>query len=322
MPTVHRPLAAPPLGSQPTGERADQISTTMGFAAITLWSANIGIARSLAESVGAVTSTALMFLVGGGLGMLVAVVQGHARSILGLPSRYLVVCGAIFVGYTVCLSLAIGLSVNRQQTLEVAILNYLWPSLTLLFSIPILGKRVKPAFAVGFVVALGGVVLAPLRLSVWDPELPSKNLLAHPWPYVLATIAAVLWGLYSNLSRRWAGLAPTGAVPLFSLAAGGALVAIRPLFTEPSAWSTRAVLELLFMALFPTLIAYGMWDRAMRRGRVTLVVSASYAIPVMSTLISAAYLQVPVAWNVWTACGLVAVGASLCHASMDNKAMG
>lgn len=294
----------------------------MGFAAIVLWSANIGIARSLAESVGALTSTALMFLVGGGLGMLVALARGRAGSIVRLPVPYLVVCGAIFVGYTVCLALAIGLSVNRQQTLEVAILNYLWPSLTLLFSIPILGKRVKPAFAVGFLVALGGVVLAPLRLRVWEPTTLAQNLVGHPWPYVLATIAAVLWGLYSNLSRKWAGLATTGAVPLFSLAAGCALLAVRPLFVEPSAWDTRAVVELLFMALFPTLIAYGMWDRAMRRGRVTLVVSASYAIPVLSTLVSAAYLQVPVAWNVWTACGLVAVGASLCHVSMKDGEVG
>lgn len=288
----------------------------MGFAAIGLWSSHIGVSRSLAESVGAVTSTSLMFLVGGSIGLLILATQRRIHTLVGLPRSYLVVCGFIFVSYTVCLALAIGLSTSRQQAVEVGILNYLWPSVTLLLSIPILGKRVRPAFGIGLSLALGGAGLSSMRFDAL--ETVGQNLFTHPLPYGLAIVAAVLWGLYSNLSRKWASTSPTGAVPLFSLASGLALLTLRPFFPEPSNWDGRVHLELLFMSLFPTLIAYGMWDRAMRRGHVTLVVSASYAIPVLSTLASAVYLRIPLSWNVWVACTLVAAGAFLSHRSLKD----
>ncbi|PKN39532.1 MAG: hypothetical protein CVU63_15520, partial [Deltaproteobacteria bacterium HGW-Deltaproteobacteria-20] len=50
----------------------DNKSTIMGLAAIVLWSTHIGVSRSLAESIGALTSTALMFLVAGIVGWVAA----------------------------------------------------------------------------------------------------------------------------------------------------------------------------------------------------------------------------------------------------------
>lgn len=289
----------------------------MGVAAILIWSFNVGVARSLSESVGAMTSGALMFLLAGALGCLyAAIVEKRFKQMLRLPLRYLLGCGSIFAAYVFCLFLAIGLSATRQQTIEVAILNYLWPALTLVLAVPLLGTRVGAAFPLGVVLALGGAALAPLNLREWSASALVDNLRSHPAPYVLATCAAVLWSLYSNLSRKWAGDVEGGAVPFFSLGAGVALLGGRAWVSEPAHWSPRALGELLFMALLPSLLAYSMWDRAVRRGNVTLVVALSYGIPVISTLVSSLYLSVSVAWNVWAASGLIVGGAVLCQRSI------
>ena len=294
----------------------DNKSTLMGLAAIVLWSTHIGVSRSLAESIGALTSTALMFLVAG----LVGWAASPPRLSLRGSRSFLLVRAGLFAAYTVSLALAIGLSSHRQQTLEVAILNYLWPALTLLLSIPLLGQRARPTFVLGLALAVAAAILAPLRPGAWSPADFAQTLRSNPWPYVLAVLAAVLWALYSTLSRRWAAQDSTNAVPLFSLGAGCALLALRPFFPEPFRWSLPDVLELTYMSLLPTLLAYSMWDRAMRKGHVTLVVACSYAIPVLSTLASALYLRVTVAWTVWVACALVALGAFVSHASMRDGA--
>lgn len=289
----------------------------MGIGAILVWSCTIAVSRSLAEQVGSLTAAACTFLIGGVLGCLYAAfVQRRFTAMFRLPLIYLGGCGAIFVGYMACLYLAIGLASSRGQALEVGLLNYLWPALTLLLAIPILRVRVRPTFALGVILALAGGMLAPIRASQYSAATLLVGVRANPWPYALGLAAAVLWALYSDLSRRWASDAEGGAVPLFALASGIVLAAMRPWFHEPSHWSSRTWAEILFMAVFPAVLAYSFWDRAMRRGNVTLLAALSYLIPVLSTFISGLYLDVHVGWSLWGACGMIAVGALVCQGSL------
>lgn len=289
----------------------------MGIGAILVWSCTIAVSRSLAEQVGSLTAASWTFLIGGVLGCLyAALVQRRFQAMFRLPLVYLLGCGAIFVAYMVCLYLAIGLASSRQQAIEVGLLNYLWPALTLLLAIPILQVRVRPTFALGVALALTGGMLAPIHASSYSAAGLLEGYRANPWPYGLGLAAAVLWALYSDLSRRWAADAEGGAVPLFALASGLVLAAMRPWFAEPSSWSTRAVGEILFMAVFPAALAYSFWDRAMRRGNVTLLAALSYLIPVLSTLISSLYLDVRAGWVLWAACALIAAGAMVCQRSV------
>ena len=132
-------------------------------------------------------------------------------------------------------------------------------------------------------------------------------------------MAAISWGLYSILVRRWAGHTEGGAVPLFLLSTGLVLTAIRFMFPEESYWTPRVIAELLYMSIFPTFLAYLFWDRAMRKGNIILVVSFSYFTPLLSIIISSLYLQVAVKANLWIACGLVIVGAVICKFSIIDK---
>jgi len=302
-----------PRSSRPAG-------TAMGVAAILLWSTTIALSRSLAEEVGAVRAGACIYLLGGVLGCLYeASIRRRFLRMLRLPAPYLLGCGLLFVAYTACLYVAVGQAANRQQAIEVGIINYLWPGLTLLLAVPILHTKVRAAFPLGVVLALAGAALAPLRWGEHSWAVLLENLRTNPWPYGLALVAAVAWALYSTLSRRWGGEAEGGAVPLFVLATGAVLAAVHYALPEPVQWTPRAVGEILYMAALPTLLAYAFWDAAMRRGSVMLVAALSYVAPLLSTLISSAYLGVALGWNVWAACALVILGAFVCQRSVVKQ---
>jgi drug/metabolite transporter (DMT)-like permease len=273
----------------------------------------VAVSRELSETLGATTAAATMLLVGGGLGCLyTAVVERRLRAIFRLAHAYLLGCGSLFVAYMVCLYLAIGLSTSRQQAIEIGIINYLWPGLTLLLSVPILGTRVRWSFLPGVALALLGAALAPLRFGEYSGAALAHDLLAHPLPYLLALGAALSWALYSVLSRRW-GAGATGGVPIFTLAAGLVLAVLRLGIPERTTWTASAMGLGLFMALCPILVAYALWDRAMRRGNVTLVAALSNLAPLLSTIVSSLWLHVRLGWNLWLSCGLVVAGALLCQ---------
>jgi drug/metabolite transporter (DMT)-like permease len=293
------------------------VSTALGLMAIVFWSTTFAVSRSLAEEIGVLTAGAAMCLAGGVLGCLyIALIERRAAVIFQLPRTYLLGCGALLVAYMVCLFLSIGLAANRQQTVEVGIINYLWPGLTLVFAIPILRTKVRWSFFAGLAMAAAGAALAPLRLGEYSAEALLENLRTNPLPYALALAGAVVWALYSVLSRRWGAGTEGGAVPLFMLAAGGVLAALSLAFPHPAAWTGRVFAELAFMSVFPVMIAYTFWDRAMRLGNVTLVAAMSYVTPLLSTALSVLYLRVELGWNLWLACGLIVAGAALAQGSV------
>lgn len=47
----------------------------------------------------------------------------------------------LFVAYEVCLSLALGFASSRNQAIELGVVNYLWPCLTVLLAIVMNGQK-------------------------------------------------------------------------------------------------------------------------------------------------------------------------------------
>ena len=231
--------------------------------------------------------------------------------------KYLWGCGALFVAYTTCYCLAVGLATDRSQVLAVGLVNYLWPSLTLLLSVPILRYRARWFLVPGMLVATAGMVVATTVGSGLSLAGLRAGVSANGLAYGLAFVGAVTWALYSNLARRWGG--EGGAVPLFVLASGLVALPLRVGMGETSAWSPGVVGELLYMALFVTVVAYVFWDQAMRRGNVVLVAAVSYATPLLSTVFSAAYLRVAPGPAIWVACALVIAGAAVCRLAVRER---
>ncbi|GAB4117718.1 MAG: aromatic amino acid DMT transporter YddG [Candidatus Caldatribacteriota bacterium] len=288
--------------------------------AILFWGTTIAFSRSLTEKLGPLTAASWIYLISGTLGILYLLVfPQERRKVFKLPGIYLWGCGLLFLIYTVLLYLAIGLAFNREQVMEVSIINYLWPGLTLLFSLPILHKKGKLTLIPGIILAFAGIYLVTLQSGIFSWDVFKGNFQINYLPYLLAFGAAICWGLYSNLSRYWAGHSQGQAVPLFLFFTGIALLAIRFYFLEESNWSFSVVLELLYMSIFPTFLAYSFWDRAMREGKMVLVASFSYFTPLLSILITSYYLQIKIQTNIWIACLLVITGALLSKISIVEE---
>jgi drug/metabolite transporter (DMT)-like permease len=285
------------------------LGTASGLGAIVLWSTTFAFARSLSEQVGPLTAGGAAYLLGGCfcLVRLASPSNGFAQ-VLKLPQPYLFGCGSLFVFYPVAIYLAVGLAKDRDQLLQVALVNYLWPALTVLLSLLLLNKRANLWLAPGTLLALVGVVLVMTQGDQISWALFLQNLRGNPAPYGLALAGAIAWGLYSNLARRWSDPGGAGAAELFIPAAGLALLGLRLLATEPTGWNLRAIADALVLSV-ATCLAYVLWDIAMRRGNLLLVAVCSYLTPLLSTIVSCVYLHVSPGPRLWTGCLLLVCGS-------------
>lgn len=298
--------------------RRSHIATAGGVGAILLWSTTVAFARSLAEQVGPVSGAAGVYCVGGIAGLVLLLGDSQRRQrILRQPARYLVGCGSLFVGYMLMLFLAVGWADGRQQVLEVGMLNYLWPTLTLVLSLVLLGKKANWILLPGTLLALGGVFMVVTHGASISWHSFCRNFASNSGAYWLALTAAVFWAMYSNLTRRWAGGQDEGAVLLFLPITAIVLLIISCFLDEPREWSRRSLAEALFLGV-ATYAAYMLWDNAMRKGNIVMVAAASYLTPLFSTIVSCIYLAVVPGTRLWVGCGVLVLGSILSWQSMSN----
>jgi drug/metabolite transporter (DMT)-like permease len=246
---------------------------------------------------------------GGFLGLHVWWTERSFGRLERLSRRYVIGCGGLFVLYTVGLFLALGLAADRRQTVEVGLLNYLWPTLTILLALLLLGQRARVGLIPGTLLALCGVYLVLTQGEAVTWSSFAGNMRGNPVAYALAVVAALTWALYSNLTRRWGGQGG-GGVPLFTLATGLVFWLGRLFHPEAEAWSVRVAAEVALLAL-ATGLAYVFWDVAMRTGDAMLVASCSYLTPFLSTVVTCLYLRVRPGLTLWMGCGLIMAGSFL-----------
>ena len=294
-------------------------STLSGLIAILLWSTTVGLARSIAEQIGPLTAGASVYLTGGVLASGWIFIRKKMLTELKRTSRlYFFGCGSLFLIYTAALFLALGLAQDRYQTLEIGLINYLWPALTILFAVLILNKRANLWLIPGTLIALAGVFFVIIKGEYFSFIIFIKHIQNNPTAYGIALIAALSWALYSNLVRLTSNSNDSGAVPFFILITGLVLLVIRFVFPEEGSFSTGILMEILGLGI-ATALAYNLWENAMRRGDLILVVSISYLTPFFSTVFTAVYLGILPGINLWTGCLLIIAGSWLSWRSINSK---
>jgi len=317
---MHEPREMEPV-TEPRVEKTGRVrtfATAGGFGAILLWSTTIAVARSLSEQLGPVTAAAAVYGVAGAASLArLAGSDAKRRQIRHLPHNYLIGCGALFVAYMLFLYFAIGLAADRQQVLEIGLLNYLWPALTLLLSVAHLRKAATLLLFPGTVLALLGVILVLTHGADVSWRSFVHNVETNPAAYSLGLAAAVAWALYSVLACKWAGGSTTGGVDIFLPATAVVLLLIGLGVDEPRAWSVRSITEAVFLGM-ATYAAYGLWDAAMRTGNLVLVAAGSYMTPLFSTIASCLYLAIVPGPSLWLGCGMLVTGSLLSWYSVSN----
>ncbi|WP_050934096.1 aromatic amino acid DMT transporter YddG, partial [Vibrio harveyi] len=172
--------------------------TLYGCIAILSWSCLLGIARLVTESLGPVGGSAMLYSLSS---IFLLIVVGIPKLSYFSP-KYLVLGGAMFVCYEIFLALALGYSNSRSQAIEVSIVNYLWPALTVLFAV--LGSNKKPNWLLypAVMLAFIGVAWTVSGDSGLSPTQLMANISSNPIVYFMAFAGAVIWAVYCNLTQR------------------------------------------------------------------------------------------------------------------------
>ncbi|KMK82835.1 aromatic amino acid DMT transporter YddG [Pectobacterium brasiliense] len=283
-----------------------QRATLTGLLAIVLWSTSVGLIRSLTEALGPIGGAAMIYSTST---LCLLAFYGFPR-IKTLPRVYLFAGGAMFVCYEIFLSLSIGLADSRMQAIEIGMINYLWPSLTVFFSLFINQQKSRFLLWPGLALSLGGIVWIMKGESDWTPELLWNNILANPLAYSLAFSAALTWALYCNITRRY-GQGKSGVSLFFFIAS--LVLWVQYTFSAEGAISLTlpSSLQLLFMGT-STALAYSVWNIGIQHGNLTLLATASYFTPVLSTLLAALWLNITPAISFWQGVVMVTAGSLLC----------
>src|ERR1700754_5002453 len=112
-------------------------ATIIGLAAVVLWSSIVGLMRGVSEHLGAVGGAAMIYSVAS-LFLLFSV---GFPTLSAFPRKYLFWGSLLFVAYELCLSLSIGYADTGRQAIEVSMVNYLWPTFTLISAIAFSNQR-------------------------------------------------------------------------------------------------------------------------------------------------------------------------------------
>jgi drug/metabolite transporter (DMT)-like permease len=203
---------------------------------------------------------------------------------------------------------------NPAELLVVGLLNYLWPSFTLVLAIPLLGKQPTKWLPLGLLIVFAGIVLAKFSTSPnasFSELFESLNVVA----YSCAVLDALAWGVYSNLSAKLSHPAGASGVPIYMVVASLLLLSVSQVIEPPSSPATSDWCLLVGWALASGL-AYLSWDVGMRKGNVVTISVVSMLIPLFSTVITALLSGSGLTLYLLVAAALVVAGSALCRRSV------
>ncbi|WP_305822645.1 aromatic amino acid DMT transporter YddG [Massilia brevitalea] len=291
-------------------------ATLIGLIAVLLWSAIVGLIRSVSVHLGPTGGAAMMYSVAS-VFLLLSV--GWVR--LGeFPRRYLAWGSILFVSYEVCLALSIGHANSARQAIEVGMVNYLWPALTVLAAILFNRQRANWLIVPGFALSVLGICWVLGGEQGVDVAGMLANVRDNPLSYGLALGGALIWAAYCTVTARMAG--GKNGVTLFFI-----LVSLT-LWTKyllegggPMDFSVEAIVYLL-LAAGAMGFGYGAWNVGILHGNVTVLAGASYFIPVLSAALSTLLLRAPLPLSFWQGAAMVCAGAILCWLATRAQAAG
>ncbi len=274
-------------------------ATATGFVAVLLW-ALLALLTVGTAPMPPLQLNAVCFAIGGVIGVVWVGRTGGFAVLKAVPPWVYLFGTAGLFGYHFFYFSAL----RMAPPAEAGLIAYLWPLLIVLFSGLLPGERLRRGHILGAILAFAGAALIVMGGSAGFVGAAAPG-------YALAFLCALTWSGYSVLSRRL-GAVPTASVAVFCLAAS-LLSALAHLALEDTVWpaTTTGWAAMLLLGLGPVGLAFYVWDIGVKNGNIQLLGTASYAAPLLSTLVLVlAGLAEPTA-TLFLAALLIAGGAAL-----------
>ncbi|MDU1061434.1 MAG: aromatic amino acid DMT transporter YddG [Leclercia adecarboxylata] len=290
-------------------------ATLIGLIAILLWSAIVGLIKSVSEGFGPVGGAALIYTCSA---VLLLFTIGFPK-IKRFPVSYLIIGSVLFVCYELCLSLSLGFTHSGRQAIEVGMVNYLWPSMTILLAVIVNRQKTSPLIIPGVILAIVGIGRVLGGDGGFSLTEMMNNVMANPLSYGLAFSGAVIWAIYCVVTQRIAQ--GNNGITLFFILT--ALTLWMKYLTSPQpefnlSWHAWISLLLAAMAMG---FGYAAWNVGILHGNVTVLAAASYFIPIISAVLAAFMLDSHLTLAFWQGTAMVSLGSLICWWSTRTVAV-
>lgn len=287
-------------------------ATLIGLLAIVLWSTMVGLIRSVSEGLGPVGGAAMIYTLSGLLCWLIVGFPSLRRFMPG----YLIAGSVLFVSYEICLALSLGYASTRHQAIEVGMVNYLWPSLTIVFAILFNGQKSSLWVVPGLLIALFGVTWVLGGEQGLHVDEIVSNILSNPLSYGLAFAGAFIWAAYCTVTRKYAK--GQNGITLFVLLTALTLWMKYLLSDQPEMTFSLPIVFKLLLCGMALGVGYASWNIGILHGNVSLLATVSYFTPLLSAALAAALLSAPLSFTFWQGALLVCAGSLLCWYATRN----
>ncbi|KQX03537.1 hypothetical protein ASC84_02190 [Acinetobacter sp. Root1280] len=291
------------------------LATLIGLSAILQWSSIVGLLKKISFSLGAELAVLLMYT----LSTCILLIFFKIPNLKLISKKYLIFSTLLFVIYELCFSYAIALAQTAQQAIEVSLVNYLWPGLTV--AMLILFKEIKfnVFVIVGLAISLSGIILIQTGQGALTWSNILSNILENPISYILAFVGATLWSLYCVITKKYSD----GHNPIsFFFVAISIVLWSKYLWSNGLSLNAIPEVELTTIGLLGIVsvvmaLGYAAWNIGIIKGNITILVTLSYFSPVISTLISMFILQTNLPTEFWYGVILVTSGSLVCWISTN-----
>ncbi len=288
-------------------------STLVGMIAPVCWGMSVGLVRGLTEQLGSTAGIALMSLIGA---VFLSFFFGIPR-LSQFPRKYLIFGVGCAVLTEFCFTLSLAISDGGRQSIEVGMVNYLWPCLTVVFTILFNGQKARWWIVPGIAVTVFGIV----TVLSGDAGIDVAGMLAHmrqnPASYACALVGAIAWAAYCSFTRAISG-GKNPVVLIFLL--NGLIYAVLYLcgYGQRLSWNPEGYVYCLLMALVMS-SAYAFWTIGTIRGNLVVLGITSYFTPVLSCLFASFWLAATLSGDFWNGVALVVAGSLICWSATRRQ---
>jgi drug/metabolite transporter (DMT)-like permease len=275
-------------------------ATLIGFTAILMW-ALLALFTAASGKMPPFQLSAICFLIGSLPGILVLAARPARLQLLKQPAKVWITGILGLFGYHFLYFTAL----RNAPAVEASLIAYLWPLLIVTGSALLPGERLKWNHVLGTLLGLGGTALIVGRNGF---DFDSAYLVG----YGAAFLCAFTWAGYSLATRRFEAV--------FCLATS-ILSLVCHLMLETTVWPATGFewLAVAGLGLLPVGAAFYVWDFGVKNGDIQILGAASYAAPLLSTLVLILSGFAQPSWSIALACLLVTGGAVLAAKDMIFK---
>lgn len=288
-------------------------ATAVGLLAPLLWAMSVGVMRTVTESAGVTAGVALV----NALSAILLIAVLGVPKLTRFPIRYLIFGVGSGVLYELCFPLSLALAYDARETIEIGMVNYLWPAFTVLFAVLFNGQKARWWIWVGMPIAFLGICIVLSGDAGFNISSTVQRIIVHPAGYGIAFLGAVLWAGYSSITKAFNPKEnPVVIVFLLNALVFGLGYALGYGPRYSVTWDS---MRYVLLAAAVMGVGYATWNVGVIKGRIAVLGIASYFTPVLSCVFASVWLDVALTATFYSGVFLVVLGSFICwHATLGK----